>query len=172
MKIFSLSGDLLLEVPEADLRGANLEGANLEGANLEGANLECANLKWANLIRASLIRADLDGADLRGANLEGANLEGANLEGANLEGANREDAMGIKARWEEGSRHGLLFLLYQENKKQLQIGCEIHSLEYWLENYKDIAEEYKDVSANGYNEEQIKEYYEYMQNFDDYMEEQ
>jgi hypothetical protein len=41
-------------------------------------------------------------------------------------------------------------------KDQIQIGCEIHSIEYWIENYKKIG------LVNSYSDEQIEEYGEYI----------
>jgi hypothetical protein len=42
-------------------------------------------------------------------------------------------------------------------KDQIQIGCEIHSIEHWIENYKKIG------VAHGYSAEQIEEYGDYIQ---------
>ena len=54
MKIFNrFTGDLILEIEGANLRGANLIDANLKGANLRDANLMCANLIGANLRHCS-----------------------------------------------------------------------------------------------------------------------
>jgi hypothetical protein len=133
----------------ANLIGANLIGANLRGANLRGANLEGANLEVANLEGANLIGANLEGANLRVANLEGANLRVANLEGANLEGANLRVAKGIKLPIINitGSMHSVF---YMDDK--IKIGCEEHSIDYWLENYESIGEDHE------YTDEQIKEY--------------
>ena len=120
MKIFSITGRLILEVAsanlcganlrwanlsEADLSGANLRWANLSEADLRGANLCVADLRWADLSGASLSEADLSGANLCGASLSGADLRGANLcvadlrwanlHGANLSGANLSEAKNI-----------------------------------------------------------------------------
>jgi hypothetical protein len=40
----------------------------------------------------------------------------------------------------------------KDEKLMIMIGCKIHSLEHWLENYREIG------SKNGYTEEQIEEY--------------
>ena len=165
---FLLRSGARLNLYCADLRGADLWGANLRGANLRGANLEYANLEYANLECADLWGADLWGANLRGANLRGANLEYANLEcadlwgadlwGANLEGANLE---GGKLRWANlrgttglpwhcygGSAHSG----WMPSPDEIMIGCERHTITYWLENGVAIGEEY------GYTPEQIEEY--------------
>ena len=40
MKIFNVSGELLLEVEGVNLQRSDLQFANLTGANLKGENLE------------------------------------------------------------------------------------------------------------------------------------
>jgi hypothetical protein len=66
------SGELAMELEEADLSGADLRRADLTKARLRGADLRGADLR----------EADLDGADLKRANLEGANLRDALCLGA------------------------------------------------------------------------------------------
>lgn len=123
----------------------NLSGANLENANLCGANLKNANLKGANLKEANLKEANLENANLENANLREANLEEANLCGANLWNID------IKYLILLGSRS---FVICIQN--QIQIGCKIHPVKYWIENYKKIGIE------NNYSEGEIKEYFSYI----------
>lgn len=139
----------------ADLGGTTLEGADLEGANLCGANLWGAKLGGADLRGASLERANLGGVDLFGADLNGANLWRANLKGANLCGASLEGVSLGKAdltfckniiSFTLGKHLGFMVL----DSKYVQIGCEGHSLSYWLENYEKMG------LARGYYEEDIK----------------
>jgi uncharacterized protein YjbI with pentapeptide repeats len=132
---------------EADLRGANLRGADLRGADLRGADLRGANLRGADLRGADLRGANLRGADLRGADLRGADLYGANLYGADLYGAKIKLPIISIA----GSMH---FFFYQSGN--ITIGCESHSIEYWLIMYNIIGREYD------YTPEQIREYGEYI----------
>jgi hypothetical protein len=119
-------------------RDADLIGANLIGADLRGANLRDADLRGANLRDADLIGANLIGADLRGANLIDANLRGAN--GITLPVFNII-----------GSVHSLFFM-----DDKIKIGCEDHSVEEWVNNYKEIGEN------NDYSLEQIEEYRKYI----------
>ena len=111
----------------ADLRCADLTGADLAYANLRGADLRGANLRDANLRGAVLIDADLEGAVLEGANLKYAYLTNVNLEGTGVyffRGLNRP-------------------AIYNSKDDKLIIGCQVHSLEYWLKNYVAIGKEYK-----------------------------
>jgi uncharacterized protein YjbI with pentapeptide repeats len=84
--------EAIIDLGDANLRGANLSLANLRGANL-GANPSDANLSLADLrgavLGAYLSSTDLRGADLRG--VRGADLRGA-LVDAYLSGTNLRDA--------------------------------------------------------------------------------
>ncbi len=92
----------IVDLYDADLRGAELSGIDLAGACLRLASLDEAHLDGASLMFIALNGAILDGADLTGANLSrgtlsgatlvGARLSGAWLWGANLEAANLRDA--------------------------------------------------------------------------------
>ena len=90
--LHKITGAVLFEAPDADLRDANLQNANLQHANLRDANLHGAHLWGAHLQNADLRGANLWGADLRGANLQNADLRGANLQNANLRDANLQNA--------------------------------------------------------------------------------
>ena len=106
------------------LTRANLTRANLKEADLRGADLEEANLTGANLRRANLTRADLRGANLIFTDLTRANLEGANLKSVNLyntTGNNKE----IKTIQ-------LGTYIVNITDKDMQIGCELHSIEDWF----------------------------------------
>jgi len=89
--------------------------------------------------------ADLSYANLRGANLRGANLRGADLRGADLRGANLNGVRGIISF--NLDRHALIY-----HKNGINIGCESHSLNYWLKNYKKIGKK------NGYSQDEIEVY--------------
>ena len=125
----------------ADLSYMDLSGADLSGADLRYADLTGVNLKGANLRGADLRYADLTDADLRGADLGFANLEGADLEGANLEGT------GIY--FFEGRRNNVI---YNSKDDKLFIGCQVHSLQHWLENYVAIGKKH------WYTDEEIEKY--------------
>ena len=150
-----LTGDNLSEanlsgayLSEANLSGANLSGANLSGANLLEAYLTGANLSEANLSGDNLSGAYLSGANLSGANLSGANLSGANLSGANLLGANLLGATLLGANLNHligqeiyNCYFGQHNAVYVKQTGIVTIGCQEHTIEYWLENYEKIGEE-------------------------------
>jgi Pentapeptide repeats (8 copies) len=71
----------------------------------------------------------------------GANLEGADLRGANLGGANQR-VVQISTIRDQIIAIG----------KDVSIGCEKHTLAYWLEHYEAIGK------ANEYSESEIELY--------------
>jgi len=78
--------------------------------------------------------------------LSDADLSRANLRGADLRGADLRDYVYIK-----GSQHDFQYI-----QGHITIGCEYHSLEYWLIAWDIIGKK------NGYTEEQLKEYKNYI----------
>ena len=93
------------------------------------------------------------GANLCGANLCEANLRGADLCEANLCEANLRGAKEIKLPIISlnGSAHSLFYI-----NGTIRIGCEEHTIDEWVENYKSIGDD------NNYSEEQITEYGKYI----------
>ena len=131
----------------ANLSNYNLRSVNLQSANLQGANLYSANLQSADLQGADLQCACLQSAYLQGANLYSANLLSANLRGANLRDANLYLAIINNTKF-EGTIYADKTLLTANFGKHtafyfgndlIQIGCEKHSIEYWLTNYEEIG---------------------------------
>lgn len=83
---------ILLDLSNADLRGAHLAWSLLEGVVLIKANLEEADLKWTHLEQANLEGASLVGTDLQGAYLNKAILRKCNLADAVLQTADLQSA--------------------------------------------------------------------------------
>lgn len=130
----------------ANLSWANLYGANLSKANLHSADLRMADLYMANLSSANLSEAYLYRADLRDINLCGADLSGADLQGAEL---SHTDVFTFTLGQHFGFAH---FGNQYESCSYVKIGCEGHSLDYWLENFEAIGKKY------GYTQDQIYNY--------------
>ena len=142
---------LWLDTKGEEGKRADLIGANLEGDNLRGADLSGAYLRGTCLVEVDLTGADLRGADLTGALLSHVNLEGANLEGTMLKYVILEDFnltdTGVYIF--NGPQHDGI---YNSKDGMLYIGCEIHSLDYWLKNYINIGKEHE------YSDEEIETY--------------
>jgi uncharacterized protein YjbI with pentapeptide repeats len=96
----------VLDLRDADLRGAHLDGARLQDAILVGAQLQDAGLGGAQLQGANLRGAQLQGANLRGAQLQGVVLQDAQLQRANLGGAQLRYAMLDGARLQQADLNG------------------------------------------------------------------
>jgi hypothetical protein len=107
---FLLETDLVQEVdgkaPIIELSDANLRGADLRGADLTKAELREANLSGADLGLSQLGEANLRGADLRNASLFLANLSGAELHVSDLSGADLTLAWLIGANLTEADLSG------------------------------------------------------------------
>ena len=139
MKILhKITGEVLLEI---DI----LRGAYLGGVYLRGANLGDVDLSGVNLGDVNLRDVDLSGADLSGANLHGANLRDAYLRGADLSGVDLSGASGILS-FSAGRHTGYA------TSAGIQLGCEHHSINHWVENYKEIGKK------NNYSPDEIKDY--------------
>ena len=90
---------------------------------------------------ANLRRADLRRANLRRANLREANLREADLREADLSGAAGQFAVGSFGKHTGVAAGGYI-----------SIGCERHTYQHWLGNYKMIGQ------ANGYSDTEITLY--------------
>ena len=125
-----------VDLRHLDFSYLNLYDIDLSESYLCFTNFRCAYLKGVNLRNANLFGADLSGADLRDTNLSGADLRNADLSSSTIKyfrcylGMNEFTAI----------------------KGQIQIGCEIHSIGWWLENYKETGEKH------GYSKQQIQEH--------------
>ena len=91
------------------------------------------------------VRADLSGANLEGANLHSAYLRDANLNGVDLSGVDLSGASGILS-FSAGRHTGYA------TSAGIQLGCEWHSINHWVENYKEIGKK------NNYSPDEIKDY--------------
>ena len=144
-----LTGETLINLYGANLRGADLRETDLRGANLRGTDLRETDLRGANLRGADLYEVNLRETDLRGANLYGANLSGADLSGANLSGANLHRAKGILTF--VGERDLLIYFKHKETY-YFKIGCMTKTSDEWLRSFSDIG------AQNKYSEDTTRLY--------------
>jgi len=154
-----------IDLIAADLAGINLTRADMPGTDLIWANLTRINLTMAHLFRTNLTRANLTWANLTDANLTGldltdADLTDADLTGANLFGVNLCKTIGLKTPIISisGSIHNFCYY-----NGKITIGCECHSVDYWIKRYKKIGK------INGYSHEQIDEYFGYIKMCEKYL---
>ena len=171
-----MEGGVRANLSGADLSRARLSGVNLSGVNLSRANLSEVVLSGASLFGAILSEANLSRADLSGAILSEANLSRADLSGANLSEANlsKADLSGANLFRAVLFRANLSGTIYENNAKieftyqqhtasyfgldEIKIGCKVHSIKYWLDNFETIGKE------AGYTLKQIEKYGEFIKN--------
>ena len=145
------------EGSRADLRSANLSGADLRGADLRSADLRSADLYSADLRSADLYSADLRSANLYSADLRSANLSGADLYSADLRSADLRSASLEGAVLDEIK--GKKIITFQAGRDfaytcdgNIKIGCESHTIEYWVSNFEEIG------ISNKYTKDELKLY--------------
>jgi uncharacterized protein YjbI with pentapeptide repeats len=95
--ITKLEKGVIVDLSDADLRGADLGGDNMYGADLSHANLSGTDLRGADLDGAELANADLSNADLSNAHLRSADLVSADLSNDNLSKTDLSNAVLGKA---------------------------------------------------------------------------
>jgi hypothetical protein len=169
MKIYNkITGELIIGIKDnmnqcyLDFNGAVLHDANFCGVDLRGADFSGAVLCGADFRGADLRGADFSGAVLCGADFRGAVLCGADFSGAVLCGADFRGAVlcGVKMDKEiiffNFNKHVL-----QKIDDEIRIGCEAHSIQYWLENYVEIGKE------NYYTDEEIRRYGNFIKKLED-----
>ena len=119
-----------------DLTCVDLTGSDLTGADLTGADLSGLNLRYTNLSDVDLTGAVLRNADLRFADLTEANLIDIDLTDTGIHLFEGPDYQAI----------------YNSKDDKLYIGCQVHTLDHWLENYINIGKKH------GYSDEEIEVY--------------
>jgi uncharacterized protein YjbI with pentapeptide repeats len=90
-----------ISLKRAYLQGANLSRTNLSMAKMNGARLMGADLSDACLNKAEMIRSNLTNADLSGAELHSTNLVWTDFNGANLRGADMQWAVLLWANFSD-----------------------------------------------------------------------
>lgn len=118
-KFRAVNPNVLLDLTEADLKGADLRGMNLRRALLVGAKLARADLSGANLSEADLTRASLKFANLSRADLRRANLFKALLGESNASEADFAKANLNSCELSKGTLTRASFLEADFNKAQM-----------------------------------------------------
>jgi hypothetical protein len=130
-----------------DAHGENWRNRELFRVRLCFANLNRIDLRGSNLCLANLYRTNLENAKLNDVNLERATLVNSNLSGADLRGAKLSFIKG---------KNILFFALGGHTGQyvdgEIRIGCEVYTLEEWLDTYRKIGEKYS------YSPDEIRRY--------------
>ena len=131
----------------AELNNAQLYYAELNNAKLNYAELNDAELNNAELNNAQLNNAELNNAKLNFAKLNNAQLNNAELNCAKLNYAELNDAQGKVFYIAYFGHHHCI-----ATATHISIGCERHTVKYWLKNYKEIGLKY------GYSKSELTMY--------------
>ena len=132
---------------DAQLNDAKLNNAELNYAELNNAQLNNAKLNDAQLNNAKLNDAQLNNAKLNNAQLNYAELNNAKLNNAQLNYAELNNAQGKVFYIAYFGHHHCI-----ATATHISIGCERHTVKYWLKNYKEIGLKY------GYSKSELTMY--------------
>jgi hypothetical protein len=130
-----------------DLFYSNLSNSNLSHSDLYGSNLSNSDLSGANLTNSNLSYSILSYSILPYSDLSNSDLSGANLTNINLTKANISNIIGKRIITFQGNKD---FAYYVDG--YIKIGCEYHTLDYWIKNYERIGTEAE------YSSEDIESY--------------
>ena len=116
-----------------DFRGGNFHGGNFHGGNFRGGNFRGGNFRGGNF----------HGGDFHGGDFHGGNFRGGNFHGGDYE---------VSMLQIQGSKHFCYAYFEDDGSICLGIGCERHSIEWWIESYSEIG------NNENYTAEQVDEY--------------
>ena len=123
-----LGGGKCLIFEKANFRGGYFLGGYFRGGNFHGGNFH--------------------GGDFHGGNFRGGNFRGGDFRGGNFHGGDYEVSM-LQI---QGSKHFCYAYFEDDGSICLGIGCERHSIEWWIESYSEIG------NNENYTAEQVDEY--------------
>mgnify|MGYP003478722670 CR=1 FL=1 len=144
----------VFEIPEAVrfLGGGKcliFEKANFYGGYFHGGNFHGGDFSGGYFRGGDFRGGDFYGGDFRGGDFHGGYFHGGNFHGGNFRGGDYEVLM-LQI---QGSKHFCYaYFSEEDNSVCLGIGCERHTIEWWLENYASIGQE------ENYTDEQVDEY--------------
>jgi len=123
-----LGGGKCLIFEKANFLGGDFRGGNFYGGNFYGGNFYGGNFNGGNF----------HGGDFRGGDFRGGNFYGGYYEVSMLQ--------------IQGSKHFCYAYFEDDGSICLGIGCERHSIEWWIESYSEIG------NNENYTAEQVDEY--------------
>jgi len=120
-----------------DLSKMDLSYFDLYKMDLSYSILSYTDLSYTDLSNSYLFKSDLSHSDLSNSDLSGVDLTGANI----------SNIIGKRIITFQGNKH---FAYYVDG--YIKIGCEYHTLDYWIKNYERIGTEAE------YSSEDIESY--------------
>ena len=149
----------VFEIPEAVrfLGGGKcliFEKANFYGGYFHGGDFYGGDFRGGDFYGGDFYGGNFRGGDFYGGNFHGGYFHGGNFYGGNFHGGNfRGGDYEVLMLQIQGSKHFCYaYFSEEDNSVCLGIGCERHTIEWWLENYASIGQE------ENYTDEQVDEY--------------
>ena len=139
-----LGGGKCLIFEKANFHGGYFHGGDFRGGDFHGGYFHGGDFRGG----------DFYGGDFYGGNFHGGYFHGGNFYGGNFHGGNfRGGDYEVLMLQIQGSKHFCYaYFSEEDNSVCLGIGCERHTIEWWLENYASIGQE------ENYTDEQVDEY--------------
>ena len=142
-----------------DFRGGNFHGGNFHGGDFRGGDFHGGYFHGGYFRGGDFYGGDFYGGNFRGGDFYGGNFHGGYFHGGNFYGGNfyggnfRGGDYEVLMLQIQGSKHFCYaYFSEEDNSVCLGIGCERHTIEWWLENYASIGQE------ENYTDEQVDEY--------------
>ena len=132
-----------------DFWGGNFSGGNFWGGDFSGGNFRGGDFWGGDFSGGNFWGGNFSGGDFSGGNFWGGNFWGGNFRGGNFWGGTYEVSM-LQI---QGSKHFCYaYFSEKDNSVCLGIGCERHTIEWWIENYASTGQD------ESYTAEQVDEY--------------
>ncbi len=144
----------VFEIPEAVRFLGGGKCLIFEKANFYGGYFHGGYFRGGDFHGGYFHGGDFRGGDFYGGNFHGGYFHGGNFYGGNFHGGNfRGGDYEVLMLQIQGSKHFCYaYFSEEDNSVCLGIGCERHTIEWWLENYASIGQE------ENYTDEQVDEY--------------
>ena len=149
-----LGGGKCLIFEKANFYGGYFHGGDFYGGDFRGGDFRGGDFYGGDFYGGDFRGGDFYGGDFYGGNFHGGYFHGGNFYGGNFHGGNfRGGDYEVLMLQIQGSKHFCYaYFSEEDNSVCLGIGCERHTIEWWLENYASIGQE------ENYTDEQVDEY--------------
>ena len=146
-----------------NFHGGNFHGGNFHGGNFHGGDFHGGTFYGGNFHGdyfygdyfhgGTFYGGTFYGGNFHGGNFHGGNFHGGNFHGGDFHGGNfHGGTYKVSMLQIQGSKHFCYAYFEDDGSICLGIGCERHSIEWWIESYSEIG------NNENYTAEQVDEY--------------
>ena len=144
-----LGGGKCLIFEKANFYGGYFHGGDFYGGDFRGGDFRGGDFRGGDFYGGDFYGGDFRGGNFHGGYFHGGDFRGGDFHGGYFHGGDYEVLM-LQI---QGSKHFCYaYFSEEDNSVCLGIGCERHTIEWWLENYASIGQE------ENYTDEQVDEY--------------